>query len=77
MADDSEPLHLISALKSSYLTTLIFSYFHSFDGVLCTIKQLSRRGDLFTRANRSQLLAFCVTPPRKEAFTYRMNETCF
>eukprot|EP00347_Sterkiella_histriomuscorum_P001657 403371173 len=58
--------HIISNLKSSYLTTLIFSHCYYLNEAISVIRQLSKKGVAFVDNNIRQLQSFCICPIKNE-----------
>ncbi len=52
--------HLLPGLKSSYLTTLLFSYAYYQRQGFCIIRMLSKQGDIFIKKNMQQLKYFTM-----------------
>ncbi len=55
-----ESSHFLGSIKSSYLTTLIFSYYQYLDEVQAILKMIGKRGSSFIENNINQLKFFCV-----------------
>jgi len=72
----AKAVHLIEELKSSYLTTVIFSLAFYYHDSVNIIRKLAKKGAQFVEVNKKQLESLSTTSIKSEVIC-QLNSTAF